>query len=78
VKKKTAVPVHAHSGGRKVVHGPRQKEALSGREENRKHKSNFKAGAVVKNDPNAGRPNGPLLTPHQNATPPARNKEEKS
>jgi hypothetical protein len=75
VKKKTAVPVHAHSGGRKVVHGPRQKEALSGREENRKHKSNFKAGAFVKNDPNAGRPNGPLIPSHENSEPPTGEKQ---
>ena len=68
--------VHAHSGGRKVVPGAKQKEAHTGREENQKHKANFKQDAFVKNDPNAGRPNGPLIPRGQNATPLA--KEESS
>jgi hypothetical protein len=72
MKKKTPV----HSGGRKTVLGPRQAEARTGRDNNRKHKSNFKSGAFVKNDPNAGRPNGPLIPSRENPTPGSR--EEKS
>lgn len=64
--------VHAHSGGRKVVPGAKQKEAHTGRKQNQEHKVNFKQGAFAKNDLNAGRPNGPLIPSHQNATPSAR------
>ena len=65
MKKKTKA-VHAHSGGRRVNPGPMQREGRQGRGENRQHKSNFRAGAFVKDTRG---PNGPLLTPHQNATP---------
>ena len=67
MKKKTRA-VHAHSGGRRVNPGPRQAEARTGRDENQKHKSNFKSGAFVKDTRG---PNGPLIREHQNATPPA-------
>ena len=63
MKRKTVV------GGWKIVPGPKQTEARTGRDENRRHKQRFKAGAFAKTDRNAGRPSGPLLTPHQNATP---------
>ncbi len=52
--------------------GPRKAETLSGRKQNQGHKAAFKSGAFAKNDLNAGRPNGPLIPSHQNATPPAR------
>lgn len=65
-----------YSGGRKVVEGKRQSEAHEGRKQNREHKDAFKQGAFVKNDPNAGRPNGPLLPLYQAAVKPAR--KEKS
>jgi hypothetical protein len=65
---KTKPKVHAHSGGRKVVQGPRQKEAHQGRKQNQEHKAAFKSGAFVKDTRSA---NGPLLPPRQNATPPA-------
>jgi hypothetical protein len=67
--------VKVHQGGRKAVPGPRQKEALSGRGENQKHKSNFKAGAFAATDPNAGRPNGRLIPERQNAMPGSREEQ---
>jgi hypothetical protein len=63
VKKTTKVQI----GARRL--GPKKVETLSGREENRKHKSNFKAGAFAATDPNAGRKNGRLIPEHENATP---------
>jgi hypothetical protein len=69
---------HAHSGGRRVNPGPMQREGRQGRDENVQHKAEFKAGAFIANDPEGGRPNGRLIQRDQNATPPARNKEEKS
>jgi hypothetical protein len=57
--------------GARVI-GAKKAEALSGRQENQKHKSRFKSGPHAKNDPNAGRPNGPLLPLRQAAVKPAR------
>jgi hypothetical protein len=54
-----------YAGGRKVVQGPRQTEAHTGRKQNQEHKSKFSAGPHAKNDPNAARSNGPLLPLHQ-------------
>jgi hypothetical protein len=50
---------------------PKKAETLSGRKQNQEHKANFKQGAFAATDPNAGRPNGRLITGRQNATPPA-------
>jgi hypothetical protein len=63
-----------YSGGRKVVEGKRQAEAHRGRTENQDHKSRFSAGPHAKNDPEAGRPNGPLLPLHQVEVKPRRKK----
>jgi hypothetical protein len=63
---KTKPKVHAHSGGRKVVQGPRQKEAHTGRKQNQEHKAAFKSGAFVKDTRG---PNGALIPEHQNAAP---------
>ena len=63
--------VHAHSGGRKVIPGAKQKEARTGRKRNLEYKDAFKSGAFAATDPNAGRPNGRLIQGRQNATPPA-------
>jgi hypothetical protein len=67
---KTKSKVQVHSGGRKVVQGPRLNEAHEARKENQEHKSRFKAGPHARTDANAGRKT-PLISDHQVATPPA-------
>jgi hypothetical protein len=58
-----------YAGGHKVHPGERQAEAHTGRKQNQQHKVNFKSGAFVKNDPNAGRQT-PLVKANQVAVPP--------
>jgi hypothetical protein len=62
VKKTTKVQIGARALG------PKKTETLDGRKQNQEHKANFKQGAFAKETRG---PNGSLLTPHQNATPPA-------
>jgi hypothetical protein len=59
-----------HSGGRKVVEGPRRTEAHEARKENQHHKRRFKAGPHARTDANAGRKT-PLIPDSKVATPPA-------
>lgn len=67
---KTKSKTPAHAGGRKVVQGPRQKEAHEGRKANQQHKARFKAGPHARTDANAGRKT-PLIPDEKVVTPPA-------
>ena len=53
-----------YMGGRKSRPGEKQAEATEAREQNVAAKTKFKAGPHAKNDRNAGRANGPLLSDH--------------
>lgn len=54
-----------YAGGRPVSEGEWQSEAHTGRKQNQAAKEAFSTGPHARTDPNAGRPNGPLIPMYQ-------------